>query len=529
MNSSAHSDTSTSGRRGTLLLLAALATAPGILLRIASIGFNDMPHGDVLIDAVAAESVAENGRFAVPLALASSSRSGRGAETLLDYRQPLWPLLAAPLVWLSGDGYRAARALSFVSGIAFLWVAYVAFHDLFGRSVAVVVFVCCTYSYLLVDFSGNGSLYQLQALFFLAFVSLVGHADRTPYAILVGAIAGCAFLLHPSGVVLAIALVLIPLLQWRWGRVANPGREILLPLAAAVLIALPWLARNLVLFGSLLPSGSDYLWFKLGVPWTIGVEDSQPFVIFAGGPSPHHAWTMARWFVQNTFYGLRQIAVLAPVFALVAPLGVFLVWKRLRTERRAEDAALLLVPALFCLLTFAWPVVKFRTFVVLVPLAFGLGAHGALHLLPRFWGRATVAVGIAAVFSFSALTYAGTESHTYYYDGVLTRDTFGKAGEAEFIAEQSELRRLSEELTRRRKAAILSEQLNTYYYTRFPVVQLVAEMNDAALRELQRVHGVGYVITRREQIGRYEAVFGGRVIAVGKRFAALQIGAEPGR
>jgi 4-amino-4-deoxy-L-arabinose transferase-like glycosyltransferase len=514
--------------RPLVALLALLALAPGVLLRLASIGFNDLPHGDVLIDALAAESLASHGRFAAPLVLVSSSASGRGAETLLDYRRPLWPLLAAPLVGLSGDGYHATRVLSFISGLAFLWVAYAVFRDLFGRSAAVAALACCTYSYLLVDFSGNGSLYQLQALLFLAFILLVGRVDRTPYAILTGVVVGCAFLLHASGLVLAVAFVLIQVLQWRWGKRTYSRREVLLPLAVAAMIALPWLARNQLLFGSLMPSGSNYLLYKLGVPWTIAVEGGHPRVSFAGSRvSLDHLWAMAQWTVLNGCYSLRQVLVLAPVFAFTAPLGVYLVWKRLLTSRRArnsaQDAALLLVPALFSLLTFVWPVVKFRTFVVLVPLTFGLGVHGALRFLPPFWGRATVAAGFGAVLLSSFLTFAGIESHTYYYDGVLTRDNFGKAGEAEFVAEQSELRRLGDGLARRRKAPILTEQLNLHYYTRFPVVQLVAAMDDAGLGELVRAHGIGYVVTRREQIARYGALFGGRVVAVGERFAAVEL------
>jgi len=184
--------------RPLVALLALLALTPGVLLRLASIGFNDLPHGDVLIDALAAESLARDGRFAVPLVLVSSSASGRGAETLLDYRRPLWPLLAAPLVGLSGDGYHAARVLSFISGLALLWVAYAAFRDLFGRSDAVAALACCTYSYLLVDFSGNGSLYQLQALFFLAFILLVGRVDRTPFTILTGVVVAIPLLFMGS-------------------------------------------------------------------------------------------------------------------------------------------------------------------------------------------------------------------------------------------------------------------------------------------------------------------------------------------
>jgi 4-amino-4-deoxy-L-arabinose transferase-like glycosyltransferase len=466
--------------------------------------------------------------LSVPLVLASSSPSGRGAETLLDYRQPLWPLLVAPAAWLAGDGYDGARALSLATGIALLWLIHAVGVQLFGRIEARIAVVCCAYSYLLVDYSGNGSLYQLHALLLLAFIAAVGRVNRLPFAILVGGIMGAAFLLHGSGVVLTLAFAIIQGLAWSWGKLRQPVREVVLPMGMAALVALPWLVRNLVLFGDLLPSGSDYLYFKLGMPWTVSLVGGQPLVRFAGtGLSMENLGAISHWTALNAYYSLRQVLVLAPVFALTAPIGVYLVGKRVLATRQPSDLALLVVPTLFCLLTFVWPVVKFRTFVVLVPMAFLLGVHGAVHGLPRTWGRVTVRVGVAAVLLSSVLTFAGTESHTYYYDGVLTRDNFGKAGEAEYVAEQRALQRLGDELARRGHAPILTEQLNLHYYTRYPVVQLVAEMDDTSLRRLRQAHAADYVVTRREQMGRYQTLFGGQPIAGDGPFAALEL--EPVR
>src|SRR5688572_1577252 len=111
--------------RRIVLALVALTIVGGIW-RLASVRFNVWPHGDVVIDAAIAESVAWTGRLLVPFVdvrYFPIDRFGFGYPP--DQHPPLWPLLGAALVWLTGDGYAALKLVSLTIGVAVIPLTYV--------------------------------------------------------------------------------------------------------------------------------------------------------------------------------------------------------------------------------------------------------------------------------------------------------------------------------------------------------------------------------------------------------------------
>ncbi len=520
-----------SWRRLRVSLLVAMLAVPAVGLRLAAVKLNPTPHGDVLVDAVTAESLAQTGRFTVPWLLLRTAVASDmdGIVSPVEYRQPLWPLLAAPLARLTGDGYLAVRLLSLISGMVLLGIVFLLSRRLSSTAAAAVATLCVAYSYLHVDFSGNGSLYHLLAACLLLFPLLIERADRPPGAMLMGLLLGGSLLLHGSARILPVAFLLVQGLRWKRGELERPLLALGLPLAVAGVLVSPWLVRNHVVFGDALHDGNlMYFNYKLGVPWSITLEDDQPIVHFQHQrlSSAEASKRIARWSLGNAAYAVRKTAVLAPVFSLSAVFGAWLLWRRFLEQRRPSDLATILVVALFGLLTVAWPVVKFRTLVAIVPLIFGLGVHGAMQVPARRWRRAILSAGVAGVLLLSSLTFLRSPSHTYYYDGVLTRDAFGRAGEADYVREQAELEKIGEVLASLPAAPVMAGQIQVYWYARRPLLQAPPPSEAEVLKRLADRYRVGYVVADRRQVEGYRRVLGGRVHHLGPRFGLLDLRSE---
>jgi 4-amino-4-deoxy-L-arabinose transferase-like glycosyltransferase len=168
------------GRQRDAAILV-LLTVLGGLWRLASFRFNVWPHGDVVIDAAIAESVAWRGRLLVPFVdvrYYPIERFGFGYPP--DQHPPLWPLLGAPLVWLAGDGYTALKLVSLLIGIGLIPLTYFALRPHVGCRPALFASALAAFSFPLVDFSGNGSLWALLAAFYLAWLWAIPVEDPPP-------------------------------------------------------------------------------------------------------------------------------------------------------------------------------------------------------------------------------------------------------------------------------------------------------------------------------------------------------------
>src|SRR5581483_1325591 len=122
--------------RATAVILV-LVTVLGGAWRLLAFGYNIWPHGDVVIDAAIAESLAWHGRLLVPIVdvrYYPIDRFGFGYPP--DQHPPLWTLLGAPLVWVVGDGYTALKLVSLLAGILVIPLSYLAFRRHVGSGPA---------------------------------------------------------------------------------------------------------------------------------------------------------------------------------------------------------------------------------------------------------------------------------------------------------------------------------------------------------------------------------------------------------
>lgn len=492
--------------RVVLATLLALTLA-GAAWRLAAFAFNVWPHGDVVLDAAVAESIAARGALVVPIVdvrYYPIDRFGFGYP--MDQHPPLWPLLAAPLALLVGDGYLALKLLSLLAGVALVPLAYLACRPLVGHGPALLTAALVAGSYPLVDFSGNGSLWILLAVFYLLFVWRVGVGglDDRRNAVLVGLLMGLAYLTNYPALTLPISLALLHLLRHR--RAAG-RREALTGPALSLLVMLvvigPWLVHNVVLFGNpfwsqpferSLAGGSRQVEYLL-----VGDE-----VLKRNLPS--EGWAVALRARAIDLYGnvgfvARQLLILAPVL-----LGFFIAglmgWGS-GVRPPAPDPRPLVVLALVHLaLVLWWPTTKFRYLVPLFPLVFAIGSRFLWELKPPTHRGLLAAVTVGLCVFTNLWTFVQLPSHTYYYDGGLIRDNFGGQGETEFVEEARRLRAAGDAILARGPGPILGDHI-LYSFTHQPLVVNSTAYPPEVVAHLVRKYDIRYVVAERARASAY--------------------------
>ena len=82
----------------------------GCIARVASLRFNEFPHGDVTISALVAHTIHQKGTISIPFVHARTDGVQRfEGSTPLDYRPPLWPIMAVCRQNIPDSRYRMLR------------------------------------------------------------------------------------------------------------------------------------------------------------------------------------------------------------------------------------------------------------------------------------------------------------------------------------------------------------------------------------------------------------------------------------
>jgi hypothetical protein len=421
-------------KRKEILVIALVVV--GILLRGALLGWNSYEHGDVAQYAAAAESFAEQGNFLIDANVEKDyfySLKELGGQHL--EHNPLWPFLGGIFVFIFGmSGYHALQILSFISGVALLPLIFILGKKLGGYGTGLLALIFGTFSYALIDFSANGSFYIFQAVLYVLFLLGMLDMEKPARAAFVWAIMGVALLLNQQNIVLLAAYVLYTFIYFR-GNSKRAMIYVLCCIGIVAVIQLPWWIRNYVLFESPLHSiDITYVWDKIGVPRTV----TDHVISYAVTPQTYLTLaktSLSSWLPHNLYFMHRKFFVVAPlvyIFALFSLAEAFF-GEKLR-EKKQLLIPLLLLFAFYVGISTMWPIAKFRYLIPLLPLIFVLGSwYMTAHMRNRTGRTVSIAMSIVTVFVFSVLTFFGTPSHTYYYDGVITTDNFGKRGELDFI------------------------------------------------------------------------------------------------
>jgi hypothetical protein len=416
--------------RAFLLLLI----VAGIGVRIASTYWNTIPHGDTGTDIRVVEWLAKDGVFMVDpteteISVGKVPYDVRhtGGERAIQH-PPLWAMLGAGTLRLLGlqiSGESAFFALKIVSlffGILLLPAAYAAGKRFIGGDNALILTALLAVSWIMVDYSGNGSFYALQATLFMLWL-LVASADINTQkkALLFGLISGGAYMLSYQCIFVTAASILLLWTERSSIRAKAIGSATCFTLATV--IALPWFVRSALLFGDPFfghaMNAVGYLYEKAGIETDTVATDLRTTLSIG-------FYSLTHWFPNNAYYIARKLFVIAPVaffFFVYAPVDY--VFDR---ERARKMLPILLLLAMHGAIAAGWPITKFRFFVPMLPLVLMIALEHVQHLrlAPR-WHRLAIGSMLAGFIGLSALTWHSIPSHTYYYDGALTEDPFGDA------------------------------------------------------------------------------------------------------
>jgi 4-amino-4-deoxy-L-arabinose transferase-like glycosyltransferase len=180
-----------------------------------------------------------------------------GAPPLTVY-MPGYSVLLALWSLLAGSTTLAAQLLSIALTTAVMGLMWACFICELPVAVAFAAVAVTAFNPLTVSVSGT----VLSDIPFMAMTLLVFLAARPAWEkcsvwawVGLGAMTGAAFLIRPTGAALALALVLSLLWERRWRQAAWAA-------AGAAVVAAPWLLRNFLVGGAVLPYAS-----QLAAPW----------------------------------------------------------------------------------------------------------------------------------------------------------------------------------------------------------------------------------------------------------------------
>lgn len=402
--------------------IAFAAIAAGIVARLFSVGWNaKIIHGDIQVDASAAVSLVRYGQFLTFEAGQDVADVSLGRP--LAVHGPLWPMLGAILLNDDIEGaYFALQALSFIGGLALIALTFLLTRRLLDEERAWIAAGLVSISAILIDYSGNGSLYAAQGVLTLLW-ALVAVAHPRRGALWLGVISGVALLLNLQCIIFFAATAILLLLSEK--SLTKGIRRAIVPILVGLIVASPWLVRNVLLSGSPFFSSISniYLYSKAGIDpgadglYHIGSTELIRIITLS----------LTTWFPNNLYYVARKLLILAPVLSIIAMYGfIDVLFSR---ERFRKLLPIFIILGFHVLLSTAWPVTKFRYFVPLLPFVFILG----LEALPKKFRDVTVGATIIIMLFFAYLTYQSTPTHTYYYDGAITQDPFHGKGELEYV------------------------------------------------------------------------------------------------
>lgn len=516
-----------------LILIGLLLLA--LLPRLAAVSFNAWPHGDVLLDAAVADSLVERGELEVPLVDIRFYPVGRfGFGYPPDQHPPLWPLLGAALRLAWPDSYEALKLLSLIFGLLLILAVYRCGRDLFGTAPALFAAATCAVSYLLIDFSGNGSLWSLLALLYVVFAWRAGCCPWSGWreSIVLGLIMGAAYLTNYPAVVLPVTLVLLVVLARRgptspdatWPDSSPPGQPAIAlapsaasavrTLAVAAALVLPWLIFNLATFGN--PVWSQPLARQLGG------GDKQVEVVIQDGevvkrylppadPLGERLRTTASNLYGNVGFVVRQSFVLAPFLGGFALVGLVVLGLALYRGTAGRRAPLVLLTLAHLALILLWPTTKFRYLVPLFPLLVLIGSWLLFSLKPAELRNLLAAAAFGLACFTSAWTFASVPSHTYYYDGGVVGDNFGGQGEIAYVTELRQLERAAAAIRAAGPGAVLGPH-PLYHLTRQPLVVNSAAFNREVVEHLVRRYNIRYLVAEPGRAASYTSFLPGQII-----------------
>jgi hypothetical protein len=353
---------------------------------------------------------------------------------------PVWAVLGAGVLAVFrleptvDAAYFALKILSLISGLAVVALSALIGKKLFGSVGGLVLAAWLSLSYLMIDFSGNGSLYSLQAVTYLVWI-LVAYSSVQHKPVWLGVACGLGYLVNHQSMILAAGSVLLIVASTEYSY-KERFTHLCIVTAVTFAITFPWLLRNYLIFGDFLFShavNATYVYVKAGISHIdVGYRSFYDIGMAERITILHSIFTI--WIPNNVYYIARKLFVMAPVVFFFFSFA----WidYAFDSKRRTKMLPVIIICVLHILIAAAWPITKFRYFVPLFPLVLYIGFDQifAVSQSPRV-RHSIIAVTTVCLITVSVLTYYAIPTHTYYYDGAITQDPFHARGEYNFMVD----------------------------------------------------------------------------------------------
>lgn len=505
-----------------------LLTILGAFLRLLAFQFNEIPHGDIYLAFAAGQNFLEKGRLEIPLIAPRSYLEPRYEMGYpLDQHPPLWPLLGAFGTRFTGDVFATFKVLSFLIGTAMIPTSYIVFGRVFGKKPALLSSTLIVFSYLLIDYSGNGSPYIFHAFLFILAVFFI-CMNRKWSSFWLGVILGLLYLVNYQSVAAVAALGAVYLFFPGEQKTAKQQLEnFLLSLAGMLITISPWLIRNQLLFGNpLFNVSTEYILGALKAPGEIVLVGKYLVKQTLWEQYDFHQipGLVTWWTIRNLVYFLGRIAVLAPISVVFLPL---VTWQHfLRKDNRRSDEGswfLILVLLFHLLISCLWPVFKFRYFVPMMPLVFALSSYGIFTVIRRTKMQNLMAVSsVVAVIVVSAVTYLRVPSHTNYYD---SNEFFHyRTGESEWWTDEQLLIDAAAQIKDMGlEAPILGLRPSLFYHLRLPIVMVNNIRDPQILSWLVDAYAVQYIIDEHDRASYFSGFLNTALVYKNEKYTVLSI------
>lgn len=415
-----------------------------LVLRIFSMQWNTVVHGDIQGDVFAAQSLLTEGHLFVShdkdvTSVPHFFPPGIGRNLLVAH-PPIWAMLGAGLLSVLPieptfySAFFALKLLSVISGLAVVVLSVLISRKRFGDSAALFVGLWISLSYLMIDYSGNGSLYSLQAISYLVWIAVAFSGVKNK-SVFLGIASGIGYLINHQSMVLAAASVIVLLCaKSSWKR---KSVDLVLVTGVTFAVTSPWLIRNYIVYGDLFFShavNSTYVFVKAAVPREV-IDGRVHFILGLAGRLEILRSVLMVWLPNNLYYIARKLFILAPILFLFFSFA----WVDYLFSRKR---VLLMLPILslfvfHIFLSAGWPITKFRYFVPMFPLVLFIAVDQIENLSLRKHIRTGLYTAVTAcIVILSYMTYLSVPTHTYYYDGAITNDPFHSKGEFNYLLQQ---------------------------------------------------------------------------------------------
>ena len=472
----------------------------GILLRIASIWWNDRLLGDVNLFALTAREYAESGELNYPMKYDFSEKTSWGSlESAQSQHPPLWSFVAGSLADILGtkNTYGILQGMSLFSQILLLYITF-KLGSFFGKECVTFILPMVALSPLLIDFAGNGSQYTMGAVLMLGSCCLLMErgAGNLLKFFCSGALCGLAYCIH-GAFVLTIGAVILASVLSKVSKIEKFSNAFF-AIFGFVLVLIPLAFYRVEHFGSVLHNlNSIYIAGVLGKLSIISNADGIHW--FASD-----AWNYADFIA----YAQNCLEVWFKFFVSIlwewGPAGVLLGIFALFAKRKPKRILILVFLATYLIPIFLWPGFKSRFLAPLLPIAFLFSYFGFLSLkedFPKFFLAGRICLwGIPIWFAFSWICSSIlTGSPSRYY----TFDLKHKSDYTDMLEMVEKMKTLKPSLVVG-SARSLDGGLEALYYHEFPYVH-ARGFDWKLIERIRNDYNAKYFWTDEIMLSKYEA------------------------